>query len=42
MKISRTLVVVFLVVVGFGQAQNKLTGKVMDYKNKPVANARYI
>ncbi|MFV8339633.1 TonB-dependent receptor plug domain-containing protein [Flavobacterium sp. LB3P21] len=40
MKISRTLVVVFFVFVGFGYAQNKLTGKVMDYKNKPVANAR--
>nr|WP_315211569.1 TonB-dependent receptor plug domain-containing protein [uncultured Flavobacterium sp.] len=40
MKISRTLVVVFLVFVGFGHAQNKLTGKVVDYKNKPVANAR--
>ncbi|MGZ9735567.1 TonB-dependent receptor plug domain-containing protein [Flavobacterium sp. GNP002] len=40
MKISRTLVVVFFVFGGFGYAQNKLTGKVMDYKNKPVANAR--
>ncbi|MFV8367586.1 TonB-dependent receptor plug domain-containing protein [Flavobacterium sp. XS1P27] len=40
MKISRTLVVVFFLFVGFGYAQNKLTGKVMDYKNKPVANAR--
>ena len=40
MKISRALVVVFFVFVGFGYAQNKLTGKVMDYKNKPVANAK--
>ncbi|MDI6034030.1 TonB-dependent receptor plug domain-containing protein [Flavobacterium sp. LB2P84] len=40
MKISRTLVVIFFVFVGFGHAQNKLTGKVMDNKSKPVANAR--
>ncbi|MFV8270395.1 TonB-dependent receptor plug domain-containing protein [Flavobacterium sp. GT2N3] len=40
MKISKTWVVLFFVFVSFGYAQNKLTGKVVDYKNKPVVNAR--
>lgn len=40
MKNFRILVAVFFAFVGFGYAQNKLTGKVVDYKNKPVANAR--
>jgi TonB-dependent SusC/RagA subfamily outer membrane receptor len=40
MKISITWVVLFFVFVSFGYAQNKLTGKVVNYKNKPVVNAR--
>ncbi|MFV8337481.1 TonB-dependent receptor plug domain-containing protein [Flavobacterium sp. RSP29] len=40
MKISKTVVVVFFMFVSFGNAQNKLSGKVMDNKSKPVANAR--
>lgn len=40
MKICRIFLVVFFAFVGLGYAQNKLTGKVVDYKNKPVVNAR--
>ena len=40
MKIPITWVVLFFVFVSFGYAQNKLTGKVVNYKNKPVVNAR--
>ncbi|MFV5684431.1 TonB-dependent receptor plug domain-containing protein [Flavobacterium sp. GB2R13] len=40
MKISKTLLFVLLLFVGFGYAQNKLTGKVMNSNNKPVANAK--
>ncbi|MFV5699427.1 TonB-dependent receptor plug domain-containing protein [Flavobacterium sp. ZT3R17] len=40
MKISKTLLFILLLFVGFGYAQNKLTGKVMNSNNKPVANAK--
>lgn len=40
MKISKTLLFILLLFVGFGYAQNKLTGKVVNSKNKPVANAK--
>jgi TonB-dependent SusC/RagA subfamily outer membrane receptor len=40
MKISKTLLLILLLFVGFGYAQNKLTGKVMNSNNKPVANAK--
>lgn len=40
MKISKILLFVFLLSVGFGYAQNKLSGKVVNSKSKPVANAR--
>jgi TonB-dependent SusC/RagA subfamily outer membrane receptor len=40
MKIYKTLLFVFLLVVGSGYGQNKLTGKVTNSKNKPVPNAR--
>lgn len=40
MKNSKVFVALLFLFVGFGYAQNKLTGNIMDYKNKPVANAR--
>lgn len=40
MKFSKTLLLILLLFVGFGYAQNKLTGKVMNSNNKPVANAK--
>jgi TonB-dependent SusC/RagA subfamily outer membrane receptor len=40
MKISKSLLFVFLLSVGLGYAQNKLTGKVTNSKNKPVINAK--
>lgn len=40
MKNYRIFVFVLLFFVGFGYSQNKLTGKVTDSKNKPVANAK--
>lgn len=40
MKISNTLLFVFLLVVSFGYGQKALSGKVTNSKNKPVANAR--
>ena len=40
MKISKVLLTILLLFVGFGYAQNKLTGKVMNYINKPVSNAK--
>ncbi|MFV8326135.1 TonB-dependent receptor plug domain-containing protein [Flavobacterium sp. ZS1P14] len=40
MKIYKTLLFVFLLFVGFGYGQNKVTGKVTNSKNKPVANAK--
>ncbi|MFV5695066.1 TonB-dependent receptor plug domain-containing protein [Flavobacterium sp. LB3P122] len=40
MNISKTLLFVFLLLVSLGYAQNKLTGKVTNSKNKPVANAK--
>lgn len=40
MKISKSLVCILLLFVGVGYAQNKLTGKVMNYSNKPVPNAK--
>ncbi len=40
MKISKTILALCLLFVFFGYAQNKLTGKVVDFKNKPVAKAK--
>lgn len=40
MKISKKLIFLLLLSVGFCYAQNKLTGKVMNSNNKPVANAK--
>ena len=40
MKFSKTLLLILLLFVGFGYAQNKLTGRVMNSNNKPVANAK--
>ncbi|MFV5702706.1 TonB-dependent receptor plug domain-containing protein [Flavobacterium sp. XS2P12] len=40
MKISKVLLFILLLFVGFGYAQNKLTGKVVNSKSKPVANAK--
>lgn len=40
MKISKALLTILLLFAGFGYAQNKLTGKVMNYSNKPVSNAK--
>ncbi|MFI0491330.1 TonB-dependent receptor plug domain-containing protein [Flavobacterium sp.] len=40
MKISKTLIAICLLFVAFGFAQNKLKGKVVDFKNKPVAKAK--
>ena len=40
MKISKTLLTICLMFVFLGYAQHKLTGKVIDFKNKPVANAK--
>lgn len=40
MKISKSLVFIMLLFAVFSYAQNKLTGKVMNYSNKPVANAK--
>jgi TonB-dependent Receptor Plug Domain len=40
MKISKTILAICLLFVVFGFAQNKLTGKVVDFKNNPVAKAK--
>lgn len=40
MKISKIVLFLLLASVSFGFAQNKLTGKVTDYKNKPVVGAK--
>ncbi len=40
MKISKTLITICCLFVCFGFAQNKLSGKVFNYKNKPVAKAK--
>lgn len=40
MKRKSFYVVAFLLSCFFGQAQGKLTGKVTDFKNKPIAEAR--
>ncbi|WP_264566627.1 TonB-dependent receptor plug domain-containing protein [Flavobacterium sp. N3904] len=40
MKISKILLTICLSFVLFGYGQNKLTGKVVDFNNKPVAKAK--
>lgn len=40
MKISKILLTICLLFVIFGYSQNKLTGKVVDFNNKPVAKAK--
>lgn len=40
MKISKTLLTMCLSFVLFGYGQKNLTGKVVDFNNKPVANAK--
>lgn len=40
MKTKTCYVVVFLLACFFGQAQKKLTGKVTDFKNRPIVEAR--
>ena len=40
MKISKTILAICMLFVFLGFAQNKLKGKVVDYKNKPVAKAK--
>jgi TonB-dependent SusC/RagA subfamily outer membrane receptor len=40
MKISKILLTICLSFVVFGYSQNKLTGKVVDFNNKPVAKAK--
>ena len=40
MKISKIVLFVLLTSVSFSYAQNKLMGKVTDYKNKPVVGAK--
>ena len=40
MKISKTWVILFFIFFNSGYSQNKLTGKVVDYKNRPIENAR--
>ena len=40
MKISKALLTICLLFVFFGYGQNKLTGKVVDFNNKPVAKAK--
>ena len=40
MKISKILLTICLSFVVFGYSQNKLTGKVLDFNNKPVAKAK--
>ena len=40
MKNSKMVLFVFLLLVSFGNAQNKLIGKVTDSKNKPVVSAK--
>jgi TonB-dependent SusC/RagA subfamily outer membrane receptor len=40
MKITKLLLFAMLLFVGFGYGQNKLTGKVTNYKNKPVAGVK--
>jgi TonB-dependent SusC/RagA subfamily outer membrane receptor len=40
MKTSKTILALCLLFVFLGFAQNKLTGKVVDFKNKPVAKAK--
>lgn len=39
-KISKSLLFIKLLFVDFSSAQNKFTGKVMNYSNKPVPNAK--
>lgn len=40
MKITKLLLFAMLLFVGFGYGQKKLTGKVTNYKNKPVAGVK--
>jgi hypothetical protein len=40
MKISKMLLTICLLSIFFGYGQNKLTGKVVDFNNKPVAKAK--
>lgn len=40
MKISKNVLLVFLLFVSFGYSQNKLIGKVVNSDNKPIANAK--
>ncbi|PVX46482.1 TonB-dependent SusC/RagA subfamily outer membrane receptor [Flavobacterium sp. 103] len=40
MKISKILLTICLSFVFFGYGQNRLTGKVVDFNNKPVAKAK--
>lgn len=40
MKITKLLLFAMLLFVGFGYGQNKLTGKVTNYKNKPVSGVK--
>ena len=40
MKISKIVLLVFLLFVSFGYSQNKLIGKVVNSNNKPIANAK--
>ena len=40
MKISKTILAICMLFVVLGFAQNKLKGKVVDFKNKPVAKAK--
>lgn len=40
MKITKLLLFALLLFVGFGYGQKKLTGKVVNYKNKPVAGVK--
>ena len=40
MKITKLLLFALLLFVGFGYGQKKLTGKVTNYKNKPVAGVK--
>ncbi|MBP6181274.1 TonB-dependent receptor plug domain-containing protein [Flavobacterium sp.] len=40
MKISKTLLAICFLFAFMGYAQNKIVGKVVDFKNKPVANSK--
>ena len=40
MKIEKSLLIICLFFMFFGYSQNKLTGKVVDFDNKPVAKAK--